>query len=322
LAEEREVAVADNRARPRHLVWPIILIGLGILLLLQNLGFLSWSLWDILWRFWPMILVLIGLELLLGRRNPGLAAVVAVAVLVLAVAGSALAARGSASPLPSSMSSFLGTGGAGRAQHLTEKLGSYERATVDIQFGAGDLTVRSLPSQSGSLMEGDFSHQGDRGVSRSFQCRDGDCTLRLLSRGERNWFFNTSGADDWNVHLTPRIPLDLRVKSGASRIDLDLSALQISTLRLDIGASSGTVRLPAAGGATTATVKAGAADLEIAVPLETSARIRARGGLSSYQIDEQRFPRDGDYYVSPDFAQAINRVDLEIDAGVASVEIR
>lgn len=124
------------------------------------------------------------------------------------------------------------------------------------------------------------------------------------------------------MRLTPRIPLDVRVRSGASQIDLDLSALQVTALRVDVGASSGKVKLPQAAGTTAAVVKAGAADLEFTVPVETAARIHARGGLSSFQIDEQRFPRDGNYYVSADYARATNRIDLEIDSGVASVRVR
>ena len=47
--------------------WPILLIILGTLLLLNNLGILPWSIWNNLWKFSPLLLILIGLELLLGK---------------------------------------------------------------------------------------------------------------------------------------------------------------------------------------------------------------------------------------------------------------
>jgi hypothetical protein len=47
--------------------WPILLIVLGTLLLLNNLEILSWNIWNNLWKFWPLILILIGLEMLLGK---------------------------------------------------------------------------------------------------------------------------------------------------------------------------------------------------------------------------------------------------------------
>jgi len=50
---------------------PAILIGLGIIFLLNTLDILPWSVWGSLWRFWPIILILIGIEILLGRTGAG-----------------------------------------------------------------------------------------------------------------------------------------------------------------------------------------------------------------------------------------------------------
>ncbi len=46
----------------------ILLIGIGIVLLLNNFGLLSWNIWSVLWRFWPLILIMGGLETLFGRN--------------------------------------------------------------------------------------------------------------------------------------------------------------------------------------------------------------------------------------------------------------
>ena len=51
------------------LVWPIILIAAGIILLLNNLGMLSWDIWGTLWRLWPVLLIAIGLDIIIGRRS-------------------------------------------------------------------------------------------------------------------------------------------------------------------------------------------------------------------------------------------------------------
>jgi hypothetical protein len=54
--------------------WPILLIAVGVLFLLSNLGLLPFSPWE-LWRFWPLILVVIGLdivlEMMLGQSHSG-----------------------------------------------------------------------------------------------------------------------------------------------------------------------------------------------------------------------------------------------------------
>ena len=47
-----------NDRRP-GLFWPLILIGLGALLLLQNLGYLPAGLWPALAQLWPVIFILL-----------------------------------------------------------------------------------------------------------------------------------------------------------------------------------------------------------------------------------------------------------------------
>lgn len=43
---------------------PLILVMIGLLLLLNNLGMLPLGLWGTVWRFWPVVLILIGLNVL------------------------------------------------------------------------------------------------------------------------------------------------------------------------------------------------------------------------------------------------------------------
>jgi len=60
----------DKRdTRRGGLIGPVILIGLGVVFLLNNLGTLSWSVWTVIFRLWPVLLVAAGLDLLLGRRS-------------------------------------------------------------------------------------------------------------------------------------------------------------------------------------------------------------------------------------------------------------
>ena len=47
--------------------WALFLLTVGIVLLLNNFGILSWNVWSILWRFWPIFLIIIALQMILGR---------------------------------------------------------------------------------------------------------------------------------------------------------------------------------------------------------------------------------------------------------------
>ena len=61
------------------------LVFLGVVLLLQTLDVLPWGLWRTLWRFWPVLIIITGLGILLRRYNVWL-----ISLLVLVVLGAGL----------------------------------------------------------------------------------------------------------------------------------------------------------------------------------------------------------------------------------------
>ena len=83
--------------------WPLLIIAVGVLFLLSNLGVLPFSPWE-LWRFWPLILVVIGLDILLEIK--------------------------------------LGRGRAG-GESLSIERNSLAEAEVSFEFGAGEIAVQA-----------------------------------------------------------------------------------------------------------------------------------------------------------------------------------
>ncbi len=67
--------MTDSTPEQRHshwrapsIVWPAILMGLGIVFLGANLGWFDPD-WETIWRFWPVALILLGIEILLQRSG-------------------------------------------------------------------------------------------------------------------------------------------------------------------------------------------------------------------------------------------------------------
>ncbi len=306
----------SGRSADRHrrsLIGPLILIVVGALFLLSNLGFLPWGFWGTLWQFWPVILVLIGIELLFGRFHPWLGAIVAVVIVAVVIALSVAMAGGLVQPLVVQQ---------GEVERVVEEMGTLTSGTVELEFGAGDISVAALPVDSANLVEADITPgtTGSR-LDRRFSQSNGEGNLRL--RTEDGFRVPTGRiiGDSWDVKLNSRLPLDLRVKTGASQTLLNLTELNLSELRIDVGASSAEIKMPAAG-STKAAIKAGAASVNVAIPQTMAAKIRAKGGLSSIDIDQSRFPKQGSYYISSNWDSSTDRVELEIDSGVASVSVR
>lgn len=64
--------MSEKKQQQSHgaLIWGIILLFLGIVFLLQVLDVLPWGVWGTLWRFCPVLIIIIGLNILLSRYNP------------------------------------------------------------------------------------------------------------------------------------------------------------------------------------------------------------------------------------------------------------
>jgi hypothetical protein len=263
----------------QRIFWPLVLIGIGLLLLLDNLGWLPGSVWG---YFWPALLILVGVGLIFGR-----------------------AAR------PAPVDDSLGLDGA-------------SSAALTFEHGAGVLEVFS-GAQPDHLFDGTFGGGVQKRVDRH-----GDRTEVVLSMGpDPNWLnyifpWNWMGfrGSEWNVRLNPNPRLALAFKTGASETRLDLTDLRVAELSVETGASSTRLTLPAHAGWTRARVASGAASVEIAVPAGVAARIQGSVAVGSLNVDQQRFPRHGDGYESPDYGTAVHRVELRIESGVGSVVVR
>jgi hypothetical protein len=78
----------DGVFRQEGLVGPIFLVGLGVVFLLSNLGYLAFEAWPFVLRLWPVLLIAFGLDILTRRRSIAwglLGLLVALAVLAAAL---------------------------------------------------------------------------------------------------------------------------------------------------------------------------------------------------------------------------------------------
>ena len=282
----------------------IVLLMAGVILLLQTTGVLPWDMWLGLWRFWPLLIIALGIHILFGRKIGWWATVLVVGAILVAIGGALLLGAGNEKPVSS----------------VAEPLNGLDSADVSIKFGAGDLSLKSLPAGSPNLIEGQF---GEDGQGARVQLIRSQNKGRLLISIDRQPWIRWFSKASWDLSLsqTSRLTsMDLDV--GAADVKLDLRELKLSELNVNVGAANVEIVMPASAGDVTANINAGAADLTLVIPAGVSARIKKRTGVSSFAIDGGRFPLVGDVYVSPDFETAKNRVTIDLEIGAANVTIK
>lgn len=126
----------------------------------------------------------------------------------------------------------------------------------------------------------------------------------------------------WRFQITQEVPVTLKVETGASQLDMDLTDVLASHIELETGASNSNVVMPARG-ASILDLEAGAASINITIPEGVSGRIRIKEGLTSLNVDNNRFPQiDSRMYQSSDFDTAANRAEISVEAGLGSITIK
>ena len=300
----------DNRhSRRGGIVGPVILIGLGVVFLLNNLGVLDWSVWEILLRLWPVLLIAAGLDLILGRRSIWgslLALVLTFGVLAAALWGSGAG---------------VGATAGARGRQFAEPLGDVEQAELVIEPGVGTLRV-SGGADSENLVQGVLRLGEGEEVEPSYSVR-GDSGVFAL-RTERTSFcpFTTgsAGARLWDVQVTSRVPLDLETHLGVGQTDLNLAGLDLESLSVDHGIGQVVIRLPE-DGQPEVKVDAAIGQTLVVVPRSLAARVRLDIGLTARRVPED-YDCDDNVCTSPGYRTADNRADLELGQAIGSVVIR
>ncbi|MCX6028628.1 MAG: DUF5668 domain-containing protein [Chloroflexi bacterium] len=301
----------EHHHRRGGLVWPVILIGAGIVFLLNNLGMLSWSIWDTLFRLWPVLLIAVGLDILIGRRSAWGSLIVA--TLLLAALAAAI---------------WLGVPQWGRVasgplttESISEPLNGATSADVEIGFGAGGLNLQALDETAG-LIEGQVMLSPGEHLDRQYN-KSGDVAhYELKSRGLTTVWPGQAWDEQkvWNLGLNRDVPIRLTIGAGVGRSNFDLSGLSVTSLDLTGGVGQVTLTLPQRG-RLDAKIQGGIGEVIVIVPRGVAARIRTEGGLGGVTVNGS-FSQSGNTYTSPGFSSAENRADLKVEGGIGHVIVR
>jgi Domain of unknown function (DUF5668) len=196
---------AKQRSYP-SLLWPLLLVAIGVLLLLNSLGRINLNFWD-LWRYWPALLILIGLDLLVGRRSQlGRLIVVLLTLVVLGVCvGLILRAPG---PV---------TGGA-EVDTISEPLQGAERASLRVESVAGKLTIVKLDDSS-SLIEGTLDLASSRKPTWKVDRTGDQVSMQLAYQEGTSFSIGWGRSDSWDLRLSPaaRLAVSAQTTAGERR---------------------------------------------------------------------------------------------------------
>lgn len=301
----------DQPPRRPSVVGPVILIILGLAFLAQNLNILDFNIWVALWRLWPVWLIAVGLDLMLGRKTSwGTWAVLGI---VIAVIGGALWFDASFSSI---------TRGTGEPVSINQPVRNARRAEVSIDSSIANLVISAGNPEI--LVEGTVVPLRNERLEKNAYNSGDILVFNLKSKSQRIFGFGlpvnvNQKSPTWDLRLSDQIPINLRIDTGVGNARLDLSRLQLTGFELDAGVGDAEITLPASG-RFRVDIDSGVGQLTLRIPKELGVRIDVDQGVGPLRVRGD-FQRDGKAYVSPNYGQAGSRVEIEIDGGVGEITI-
>ena len=309
----KEFVMSD---RPNHrrgsVAGAILLIAAGALFLYATLH-PAFNVWPILGRYWPLILIFLGLAKLWdyfwARSHPDSARGSEITGIVLALLLVGLIA------------------GLAYSHSRRYPAKSFSHATQDIVYLQGAKSVRArIEMPAGRLemaggaskpFQGDFGYAGWQGPPRveySVNGGIGELEVRQAEAGIQVG----PGDSTWNLRFRDDVPLEVYVEMGAGEGNLHLQGMDVTYLKVDMGA--GRLDLDLTGGRQhdlDADVHGGVGQATIRLPKSVGVRVHASGGLGAVETDGLK--REGDTYVNDAYGKTPANIRVNVEGGVGAI---
>ncbi|WP_207423664.1 LiaF transmembrane domain-containing protein [Desertivirga brevis] len=311
--------------KTERVIWGLIFLFIGGVLLLDNFGMIDFH-WSIIWRFWPLVLIILGVNMLFPGEDSNRGGLISVVITI-----AALVFIGIQGTKPDQEDGF----GFGWEHHdsderdegrvdeaetrgntFSEPLSATTKyAVLNIEGGA---TKYELRDTTGELFVAEVKKRGtDYSLLKT--SLDSTDSLSFSMSGKHN-LHGRSGGGKARLKLNTKPVWDLNLEVGAGKIDFDLSAFKIKSIKLQGGAASFDIKLGAPQTVTSIDTETGVSKLTISIPENAACEIHTDTGLSSNEFDGFE-KRDDGTYVTPGYTEARDHFIINISGGLSKARV-
>jgi hypothetical protein len=307
--------------KSEKIVWGITLVFVGSILLLDNFDVIDFY-WRSLWHFWPLILILSGLNLVFGKAKQSPAGKVMVILLTCAVLGvvayiGITRSTHNANWFFNNDEEFSVTD--------TSQLRTFSeiynplvpKAELDIEGGA---TVYELKQATSQLFEAEVNQSYGQYTLTKSSTDSLDKVNFKMHDGGKSWNLKKSNSNKAVLRLNINPIWSIQLDMGAGKADFDLSAYKLAALTIKGGAAAFEVKLGQPLALTTVSVDTGVADVKVFIPENAACQIEYEGGLTSKSFEGFDKKADG-LYESANYAKAATKIHIKLYGGLSSFKV-
>lgn len=311
--------------------WGVFLVLVGAVPLAVRGGYLNEDQIPSIVSLWPMILIGIGIGILLARTRFAFSGGLVIAATIGLVVGGWLA--GGADGIGSAT---CGPGGSTAPFPTRDGPLTRSSASIDLDLNCGSVNVDVHPGASWQIEGNDRDGTGpnidaddDSLRVRSHEDRDG--LFDALSNREA-WHVTLPDSVmlDLNLNLNAGSSTLALGTAGIEAFELDLNAgsavIDLGSVRqigdLDIGLNAGSIELTLPAQSLTGKIEANAGSVALCVPAGMAIRLKTSESIvASYDFEDQGLVKDGSTWETPGFDAASTRIELDTRATAGSFSL-
>lgn len=259
-------------------VGSLLVIGLGTLFLLGNLGMLMLNGWELLTYLWPVLIIAVGLDILIGRRSTW-GAVVGLVLGLALIAGLLWFAT---NLNPQGYSSVK----------LEQSLDNAQQAELNFSATTGKFELES-GAAAANLLEGQIRYPRGGQTQHSYVVENGTGQFNMESNsGSFGPFESTSGRMNFDLQINGATPAGLKLEMGVGEQSLDLRNTKVEQLDLKSGVGRIQLILPESG-KLQVTMENGVGETIIYISRDARVELNVDTGITGVEIPAG-YERDGD----------------------------
>ncbi len=302
----------NNRSQ---IVTGTILIGIGLIFLLQTMGIIYHLNWRLVFHYWPVLLIFIGLNILFKKTKLWWIVPILIILAFLAL----IIVQQPSFPYEYQYGRYRAREGSGIYRSSMEINNELKELDIDVNFSAGrvDITKSRDDNELYSANLKYANYQPD--VNYSFNKVSGRGFLKINQLQQREWYNISRFHNDWSIYLTPEIPIDLKVNAGAGEFNLKLDELQIQNLSVNIGA--GSLEIDLGSSAKNLVLNSGAAAVDLNIPEGVGVEIESTGVISANNFTDKGLIKNNNKYRTKNFEEAAETMRIRINASASKINI-
>jgi hypothetical protein len=301
------LAGLDGLWRQEGLAWPLVILGLGVLLLLGNLGYLEVRALPLLSKIWPILLVAIGIDIAFGRQRGGWRWVVHAGVGILAV--------GLIFWLALAFPVAVGT----HTENFEQPMGESQAARIDFEMIGGRIALTNGVANDQLLVGTAVLPRFSTLSSTYSEPIDGTSSLELNVESSKNPLVGDQTAYTFDFKVNPRLPLDVRAKLVIGELQLNLRNTLTTNLETELALGSQIITIPCMD-RLDVEVDHALGFVTVNIPRGCDVTIHLDNALVNTRLPAG-WQREGSVVTNPNVSAGAGEVEIRIGVAVGAVSI-